>query len=220
MSITASQTVDRRLGDKYQFPVAASTLIYAGALVALNASNQLVNATDAAARRVIGVAYGEVDNSAGVAGELSADVEVGIFKITNSSTGTLTDSNIGQLCFVETNSIVSSAPGTNGVVAGVVRKVDSDGVWVDFGANVRSAGLILATGTHSWAGGAATTDSIPVAGLLSTDVVLCTLTARAATETLVLAVNDHANDQIDLTLSANGTNNTTRVAFLVIRPTL
>lgn len=78
---------------------------------------------------------------------------------------------------------------------------------------------IVAAGIHDWAGGAATTDSISVDGLLATDVVICSLNARAATETLALAVNDAANDQIDLTLSANGTDTTTKIAYLVLRTT-
>lgn len=76
---------------------------------------------------------------------------------------------------------------------------------------------VIAAGIHSWAGGTATTDSIAVTGLLATDIVLCTLIARAATETLALAANDAGNDQIDLTLSANGTDTTTKVAYAVLR---
>lgn len=76
---------------------------------------------------------------------------------------------------------------------------------------------IVAAGTHVWAGGVAVADSIAIPGLVPTDIVLCTLTARAGAETLLLAVNDHANDQIDLTLSANGTNGTTRISYLVLR---
>lgn len=76
---------------------------------------------------------------------------------------------------------------------------------------------VFAAGVYSWAGGSATTASIAVDGLLATDTVLCTLQARASTETLVLAVNDAANDQIDLTLSANGTNTTTKIAYAVLR---
>jgi hypothetical protein len=76
---------------------------------------------------------------------------------------------------------------------------------------------VVAAGIHTWAGGAAVADSIAVAGLVATDIVVCTLTARAAAETLILAVNDHANDQIDLTLSANGTNGTTKINWLVLR---
>lgn len=76
---------------------------------------------------------------------------------------------------------------------------------------------VVAAGIHTWAGGADTTDSIPVVGLLDTDVVICTLVARASTETLALAVNDAANDQIDLTLGANGTDGTTKVSYIVLR---
>lgn len=76
---------------------------------------------------------------------------------------------------------------------------------------------IVAAGIHEWAGGAATTDSISVSGLEATDIVLATLTARGAAETLEMAANDAANDQIDLTLSANGTNTTTKINYVVLR---
>lgn len=80
-------------------------------------------------------------------------------------------------------------------------------------------GTIIATGIHTWAGGSATTDSISVTGLEATDVIHVNLIARASTETLVMAANDAGNDQIDLTLSANGTNGTTKLTYTVIRPT-
>lgn len=79
-------------------------------------------------------------------------------------------------------------------------------------------GTIIATGIHTWAGGAATSDSIAVSGLEATDIIHVNLIARASTETLVLAANDAGNDQIDLTLSANGTNGTTKLSYTVIRP--
>lgn len=77
---------------------------------------------------------------------------------------------------------------------------------------------IFAAGIHDWDGGAATTDSIPVVGLLATDIIQTTLVARNATENLILSVNDFTNDQIDLTLSANGTDATTKISYVVIRP--
>lgn len=77
---------------------------------------------------------------------------------------------------------------------------------------------VVAGGTHVWAGGDATTDSITVTGLAATDVVQATIVARASTETLVMAAKDVANGQIDLTLSANGTDDTTQVDYLVLRP--
>lgn len=76
---------------------------------------------------------------------------------------------------------------------------------------------VLQAGIHTWAGGAATTDSITVTGILATDVIVATLVARNATETLVLAAHDVANGQIDLTLSANGADGTTLISYVVFR---
>lgn len=75
----------------------------------------------------------------------------------------------------------------------------------------------IAAGVHAWAGGAATTDSISIAGLAANDVIVATLAGRNSTEQLVLAVNDSANGQIDLTLSANGSNGNTKIAYQVLR---
>jgi hypothetical protein len=80
-----------------------------------------------------------------------------------------------------------------------------------------SSHIVVAAGIHVWAGGAAATDSIAVVGLLAGDVIQTTLVARAGAEVLELAVNDAGNDQIDLTLSANGTDGTTKVAYSVLR---
>ena len=78
---------------------------------------------------------------------------------------------------------------------------------------------IVASGIHDWAGGATWSDSISVPGLEATDAVICSLSARASTETLELAENDSANEEIYLTLSSNGTDTTTKIAYLVLRST-
>ena len=80
---------------------------------------------------------------------------------------------------------------------------------------VGDVGKVIAHGIHPWAGGAATTDSIAVSGMLATDTVLAVLTAVAATETLVLATP--GSDAIALTLGAAGTDGTTKVAYAVLR---
>lgn len=214
---TTSIPTSRRAGVFKTFS-AAATLLLQGVLWARNASGYVTNAEDATGLKVVGIGAEEVDNSAGSAGDLEAKAETGIFLLANSATGTLTDAHIGRKCYVEDNQTVSIDPGTYGVVAGIVRKVDSSGVWVEVPAGEVQAGEVVACGIHTWAGGAATTDSISVTGLLATDVVICTLAARASTETLVMAANDAGNDQIDLTLSANGTNGTTKVHYAVLRP--
>lgn len=76
---------------------------------------------------------------------------------------------------------------------------------------------VVAAGIHTWAGGVALIDSIPVAGLEATDIVLASLVLRSAAQTLDLAANDAANDQIDLTLSANGADGTNKIAWAVLR---
>jgi hypothetical protein len=216
---TASQTLDSRNGNAFQFPVAAATKLLAGVMWALDGSNRLVNASDAAARRVVGVGWEEVDNSSGSAGDLNADVHTGLYCLANG-TSALTDAHIGRLVYVEDNQTVQSTPGTNGVVAGILRKVDTAGAWVEFGKHVREPATIFAAGIHTWAGGAATTDSITVTGLETTDIVLVTLVLANSTQYLVKAVNDAGNDQIDITLSANGANDTCKLSYLVLRPTL
>lgn len=129
---TVSITTSKRNSLVFQFPVAAAIKTLKGCLAALDGSNNLVNAADAASRRVVGVHYAETDNSAGSAGDLNSDVEVGCFLFTNGSNA-LTDAHIGQACFVEDNQTVGSSAGTNGVVAGIVAKVNTDGVWVHVG---------------------------------------------------------------------------------------
>lgn len=76
---------------------------------------------------------------------------------------------------------------------------------------------VVAAGIYVWAGGVATTDSISVPGLLPTDIVLATLVQRSATQQLAVSVNDEANDQIDLTLSAAGANGGEKIAYAVLR---
>lgn len=81
--------------------------------------------------------------------------------------------------------------------------------------------VLVASGVHTWAGGAATTDSIDTSGfpgsILATDTILATIVAQAGSETTVVAEADAGNDQIDLTLDANGTDTTTKIAYQVWR---
>jgi hypothetical protein len=132
---TVSQLIDSRDGKSFNFPVAAATKLLAGVMWALNSSHELVNASDAAARRVVGVGREEVDNTDGSAGDLTADVELGCFKVANDSGTAVTNAYIGRVCWVLDNQTVSGDDGTNNVPAGIVAKVDTDGVWVFFGPN-------------------------------------------------------------------------------------
>lgn len=127
---TVSIPITKRDGTTNAFPVAASTKTLQGAFAALDGSNNLVNATDASARRVVGLHADETDNSAGSAGDLTSPVVKGCFLVKNSATNAVTNAHIGRACFIEDNETVSSSGGTNFVVAGIVEEVTSAGVWV------------------------------------------------------------------------------------------
>lgn len=129
---TAAIITDERSGSGIGYPVAAATTIYAGTLVALDTSGNLVNASDAASLRVIGRAEQDVDNSAGSAGDLTAVVKRGVFRYANSSTAAVDADDKGKLCFVEDNQTVAETS-THKCKAGLVVDVDADGtgVWVD-----------------------------------------------------------------------------------------
>lgn len=128
----ATQSIDTpvRNGLQIQFPVGAAKKIYAGTLVALNATGYAVPAADTAGLRVIGRAEQEIDNSAGADGDLTINVTRGIFRYDNSGTHAFTKADIGKRAYVEDDSTVASQ-NTHGVTAGIIVDFDSDGVWVD-----------------------------------------------------------------------------------------
>lgn len=128
---TAEINTPERPGTTTSYPVAASTTIYAGTLVALNSSGYALPAADTAGLRVVGRAEATVDNSAGSAGDVNADVKEGVFLYNNSATDAVDANDRGKDCFVEDDNTVSEAGATHRVVAGRVVDVTTDGVWVD-----------------------------------------------------------------------------------------
>lgn len=131
-----------RSGTMLNLPVAATTKIYAGTLVALNATGYLVSASNTAGLRVIGRAEADVDNSAGADGDLSADVKISVFRFDNSGANALTIADIGATAFVEDNQTVASTA-SNKVKAGRVMAIDDDGVWI----NTEHASVVPAADT-------------------------------------------------------------------------
>lgn len=133
---TVSVPASTRQGAHFKHPIAAGVLTLIGTMAALDGSNNLVLASDAASRRIVGLFAQEVDNTLGNAGDDFASVEMGCFLLINSGTYAVTDAHIGKACFVEDNVTVASDPGTNAVVAGIVAKVDAAGVWVHIGPHL------------------------------------------------------------------------------------
>ena len=112
-------------------PVLAATKVYMGSLVAKTTASggYAVPAADAAGGIVLGVAYAQVDNSAGASGDKSVELEHGIFSFV--VTGTFTIANVGAIAYVADDQTVQAAIGTNSVKAGLFLKyVSATEAWV------------------------------------------------------------------------------------------
>lgn len=128
-ALTASRNTPLVIGETLRDQVAASTKIFKGALVVLNATGYLTNATGAAGEAIRGVAQQYVDNSAGSAGDLSCDVMQGAFEFHNSSsTDQITIADAEKVCYVVDNHTVAKTSNAGvRAIAGVVQSIAPDG---------------------------------------------------------------------------------------------
>lgn len=118
-------------------PVAASTLIYQGGLVGLDANGRAVSGTSVATSRVLGMAIEKADNSTGSAGAISVRVRQGVYYFANSaSTDAIVAADVGRWCYVVDDQTVARSSGNGARLrAGIVIDVNStDGVAVWVGA--------------------------------------------------------------------------------------
>lgn len=186
----------------------AGEALLEGRRVKLNSAGAVVYAD--AADYGIGVAQQDRDSG--------ASVLVKHYNDTGTFLLTVTDASItaGDNVYADADGKVTTTAGTI-LIGQTLETAAEANALIECSVNSLPVYQVVAAGIHDWAGGAATTDSISVVGLVATDIVTATLVARASTETLVLVGNDAANDQIDLTLSANGTNTTTKISYSVLR---
>lgn len=118
------------LPELLNFPVKTGVTIYAGALVAVeSATGYLLPVTAAAGLIVVGRAEKYVAAGASASGTYTCNVRPGCFKWVNKSTDALADTEIGTGCYGYDDQTVCKTGGSKSP-AGIVVKVDSDGVWV------------------------------------------------------------------------------------------
>lgn len=130
--------------EKRYLPVAASTKIYAGSQVALNASGYAVPASADPTLRIMGIADAQADNSAGTAGAIYVTVLRGCFGLVNSSsTDAISATDIGALCYAADDQTVArtSNRGARPVV-GRVQFIENSLVYVEVGHDLQSNGAI------------------------------------------------------------------------------
>jgi len=121
-ALAADRKTIREDGDFVEYPVAASTQIYLGSLVCMNASGYLVPAADTAGLLFAGVAEQNVDNSAGANGAENCKVnQRGKFQFATGSTLLIT--GMGTSLYIEDDQTVSlAADVTNNVFCGKQQK--------------------------------------------------------------------------------------------------
>lgn len=132
-ALAKDRNTKRRAGQDFTDPLAASTKIYAGALVCINAAGYAVPGSTSTTLKARGVAQEQVDNSTGAAGALLVDSRRGCFPFVNSAAADeITRADIGATAYIVDDQTVAKTNGTNTrSAAGVIRDVDSDGVWVE-----------------------------------------------------------------------------------------
>lgn len=139
MGLAADRNTPMQDAELIAVPVAA-VKIYAGGLVAANATGYATPGAVSTALTYIGRAEETVDNSLGAPGDKTVSVRRGkAFKFANSGADAVTQAEFGQLCYIVDDATVAKTNG-NGTrsPAGIVVGVESDGVWV---AETRRANL-------------------------------------------------------------------------------
>jgi hypothetical protein len=125
-------------------PMAASTTISAGDAVCLDSSGNAVPASATTGLVARGVAQHSVDNSTGLAGDLSIDSVSGIFGFSNKSGDEVTAAEIGDVCYFSQATEVCKT-GTGKSVAGVVEKIENSLVYVHVAQWPLQVGLLAAS---------------------------------------------------------------------------
>ena len=121
-------------GKRLSLPMAGSTTIYQGAMVALNADGFAIPAKKAAGLTAAGRAEETVSNP-GSDGAVSVRVARGIFVYANSASGKISAANVLKPCYMEDDQTVT-ATATGSSVAGLVIRVDESGVAVETGTGL------------------------------------------------------------------------------------
>lgn len=120
-------------------PIAASTKLYEGGLCCISAG-YAVPGSAAAGLIAAGRSRRTYDNSAGAAGDITAELERGIFRYDNSaSTDAITQADVGKLAYIVDDATVARTDGGAAArsVAGPIVAIDSVGVYVQVGATLR-----------------------------------------------------------------------------------
>ncbi len=132
-ALTADRNTKERDAKTFSFPVKTNTVIYAGSIVVIDATGYAAPGSVATTHKCVGRAAEKVNNNPGADGALQVKVERGCFRFLNSAAGdAIALADVGADCYIVDDQTVAK---TNGAatrsVAGKIRDVDANGVWVE-----------------------------------------------------------------------------------------
>ena len=125
-ALTSDRDTVFRNGDEFEFEAASA--IFAGAMVCLNGDGRAVPASiTAGLTSVVGVAQRRA-----AAGE-NVPVRRGLFAFGGKSSDEPALAQAGSICYATDDNTVQKTAEANAPVAGVVRDVTDDAIWVECG---------------------------------------------------------------------------------------
>lgn len=133
MALSKDRNTPMKDGELISVPMATNKKIYAGSLVAANATGFATPGATATTLTYLGRAEESVDNTGGADGAKSIMVRRGkAFKWKNAAGDAVTQAEMGKTCYITDDETVSktNAGGNTQSAAGKVVGVESDGVWV------------------------------------------------------------------------------------------
>lgn len=132
MALSADRNTPMMDGELISVPVAASTKIFAGSIVAANASGYATKGAVANNITYLGRAEEQVDNASGSNGDKAILVRRNkAFKFKNYGSDAVTQAELGKTCYIYDDETVAKTNGASArSAAGIVLGVESDGVWV------------------------------------------------------------------------------------------
>lgn len=139
MVLTKNRDTREIAGALVRLTVKTGATIYAGALVAVDSTGYAVPASDAAGLKVVGRAEHQA-----AAGQ-PVMVKRGVFLYNNKTGDKVTAAHIGGYCYAADDETVQGTANTTEVVAGIVRGVTADGVYVDTEWNAAAAAATAGT---------------------------------------------------------------------------
>jgi hypothetical protein len=160
MALGAVRMTPSRDGNRFSFDVAASVKCYQGGLAVLDSSGNVKPGVTGTGLQYVGRFIATVDNLSGSAGDVTAEVERGIFRWGNSSSSDeITAAEIGDVCYIVDDETVAKTIGSTRSPAGVVLDVDTLGVWVQMPTLFGADGDLVAANNLSDVASASTSRS-------------------------------------------------------------